>query len=278
MQERQRIGETLRAARLAKGVSLDEAAAATRIRRSALQALEADDVDALPAAVYTRGFLINYARYLGLLAEELVEEYDRQQREREEPPAMEDQGEQVRRSSFFSAKLLWALALIIALGVISNFVYQEFLSAGPPPAATPQEEATPTSVPSPVVELPPLLTPTAEPTPTPSPTPAPTPVTGVNVTLRSTTQEVWIQVTVDDSVVYVGKTGPETDQGTEPLTWNADQSVSITFGRTGGVEITVNERALDPLIESPNPVVFEAVETDEGELQITVNGTPLPPP
>ena len=278
MQERQRIGETLRAARLAKGVSLEEAAAATRIRRSALQALEADDADALPASVYTRGFLINYARYLGLLADELVEEFDRQERERAEPPALGGQEDQVRKSSFLSPKLLWALLLIIALGVILNFVYQEFLSAGPPPAAAPQAEATPTSVPSPVVELPPLRTPTVEPTPSPTPTPVPTPITGVNVTLRSTTQEVWIQVTADDTVVYVGIIGPETDQGTEPLTWNADQSVLITFGRTGGVEMIVNERELAPLAESQDPVLFEAIETADGELQITVNGDPVSPP
>ena len=71
MQERQRIGETLRAARLAKGVSLEEAAAATRIRRSALQALETDEYDALPASVYTRGFLVTYTRYLACIRQRL---------------------------------------------------------------------------------------------------------------------------------------------------------------------------------------------------------------
>ena len=98
------------------------------------------------------------------------------------------------------------------------------------------------------------------------------------MTLRSTTQQVWIQVTADDTVVYVGTIGPETDQGTEPLTWSADQSVLITFGRTGGVEVTVNERALGPLAESQNPILFEAVATEDGELQITVNGDPVSPP
>ena len=279
MQERQRIGETLRAARLVKGVSLEEAAAATRIRRSALQALESDDFEALPASVYTRGFLINYARYLGLIAEDLAEEFDRQQRERAEPPLSAAQEEPERRFSLFSSKFLWVFVLIIALGVILNFLYQEFLSAGPAPEPTEVAEA-PTSASTPLTETTPL--PTATPVPTPSPTPlpspTPTPVTGVDISLRATTQQVWLQTTADGETVYVGTIGPETDQGTEPLSWSAEESISILFGRTGGVELTVNEREISPLVESQDPVTFAAVKTDAGEIEITVSiqGTPVP--
>ena len=62
------LGETLRQARLDKGVSLADAARDTRIRRSYLEALEAEDLAALPPPVYTRGFLRTYAEYLGLNA------------------------------------------------------------------------------------------------------------------------------------------------------------------------------------------------------------------
>lgn len=279
MQERQRIGETLRAARLAKGVSLEEAAAATRIRRSALQALESDDFDALPASVYTRGFLVNYARYLGLIAEEIAEEFDRQQRERAEPLQSAAQEEPERKFSLLNSKFLWAFVLMIALGVILNFLYQEFLSAGPAPEPTEVAEA-PTSAPTPVAETTPI--PTATPVPTPSPTPlpspTPTPITGVNVTLRATTQQVWLGVTVDGASVYVGTIGPETNQGTEPLSWSAAESISILFGRTGGVELILNEREIESLIESRDPVTFQAVKTDAGEIETTVSirGTPVP--
>ena len=277
MQERQRIGETLRAARLAKGVSLEEAAAATRIRRSALQALESDEFDALPASVYTRGFLVNYARYLGLIAEEIAEDFDRQQREHAETSVGDPQEEQGRRSSLFSSKLLLAFVFMIALGVILNFVYQEFLSAGPPPPAQ-VNDATPTSEPTPLVQLPPLRTPSPVPTLEPTPSPTPIPITGINVTLRSTTQEAWLSVTADGEIIYVNTIGPETDQGTEPLTWSATESIYITFGRTGGIEITVNGREIGPLIESEIAVVFEAVESDDGDVLIAVNGTPIPTP
>ena len=44
------LGETLRQARLDKGVSLADAARETRIRRGYLEALEAEDAAALPPA------------------------------------------------------------------------------------------------------------------------------------------------------------------------------------------------------------------------------------
>ncbi len=58
-------GDMLRLARESRGVSLDEAAADTRIRIEYLVALEAGNFAELPGEVYTRGFLRNYAVYLG---------------------------------------------------------------------------------------------------------------------------------------------------------------------------------------------------------------------
>src|SRR5437867_12212452 len=66
------LGEQLRAQRERKGITLEQAAADTRIREKFLTALEAGDYPALPGAVYTRGFLRNYAEDLDLETDELV--------------------------------------------------------------------------------------------------------------------------------------------------------------------------------------------------------------
>ncbi|MCS7294862.1 MAG: helix-turn-helix domain-containing protein [Chloroflexota bacterium] len=66
------IGETLRAARERRGLSLSEASRLTRIAPRFLVALEEDDYGALPAPVYARGFLRSYATLLGLDPEPLV--------------------------------------------------------------------------------------------------------------------------------------------------------------------------------------------------------------
>ena len=280
MQERRRLGETLRAARLAKGVSLDEAAAATRIGRPALRALESEEFDELPAPVYTRGLLVNYARYLGLDPNAVLEEYERQQGTQVEPAEPPPAEESPRDSPLPILKYLFWLGLALTLGVISVFVWREFLSAGPAdPVAEVEPTVAPTAVRTPRVELPPL--PTATPVPTPSPVPSPTPTvttTGVTVALSATTQRVWIQVSADGSIVFLGTIGPETEQGTNTLTWNAADSIEILFGRTGGVEIALNGRDLEPLVVSQNPVTFQAARTETGEIETTVsiNGTPVP--
>ena len=66
------LGETLQRARLARGVTLEEAERTTRISRRYLEALENENFGLLPAPVYARGFLRTYARYLGLEPTDLL--------------------------------------------------------------------------------------------------------------------------------------------------------------------------------------------------------------
>lgn len=66
------VGETLKQARIDRGLTLDQAAQMTRIRRNYLEALERGDATALPSAVQAKGFLRLYAGFLGLSAEPLV--------------------------------------------------------------------------------------------------------------------------------------------------------------------------------------------------------------
>ena len=50
------IGQELKAAREAMGLSLEEVEQATKIRRKYLQALENEQFDLLPGAVYAKAF------------------------------------------------------------------------------------------------------------------------------------------------------------------------------------------------------------------------------
>jgi cytoskeletal protein RodZ len=66
------IGETLRSAREAKGLTLDRVSDETNIAKRYLTALEAEDFSVFPGDPYAVGFLRNYADYLGLSSDELV--------------------------------------------------------------------------------------------------------------------------------------------------------------------------------------------------------------
>jgi len=72
------LGNILRRARTSKHISLEEAAEATRIHATTLAALEQDNRGALPAEVFTRGFVKIYARFLDLDPEEALQLYIRQ--------------------------------------------------------------------------------------------------------------------------------------------------------------------------------------------------------
>lgn len=70
-------GKMLRRAREARGMSLRELSAATRIPRTSLIHIEDDAFDELPAEVFVRGFLRNAARELRLDDMEVIEAYER---------------------------------------------------------------------------------------------------------------------------------------------------------------------------------------------------------
>lgn len=69
------LGAELRKQREIRGVTLKEIADATKISKRYLEALEQDDFSALPAAVFTRGFVREYSRYIGLNSEEMASRY-----------------------------------------------------------------------------------------------------------------------------------------------------------------------------------------------------------
>ncbi len=66
------VGKKLTAAREAKGLSLDEAAHATKIRPDKLSALENDDFSSFANNTYARGFLQIYGHYLDVEVGELA--------------------------------------------------------------------------------------------------------------------------------------------------------------------------------------------------------------
>jgi hypothetical protein len=72
------LPERLYAARERKGVDLYRAERDTKIRARYLGALERGDYKELPGAVYTKGFLRNYALYLGLDPDEVLNHWRRE--------------------------------------------------------------------------------------------------------------------------------------------------------------------------------------------------------
>jgi cytoskeleton protein RodZ len=242
------LGETLRQARLDKSVSLAEAAHDTRIRRSYLEALEAEDNAALPPAVYTRGFLRTYAEYLGLNPQAMVDLYQPGVRREPTPtlrPAVPHLA--IPRQIPLRPVLygIGGIAFILTLGFAWNW-YQDVQHAlnqsdanlrqaklGTP---TPIGARLPTSIPVLLATATPTLEPTPEPTATPTPA-----IDGILVEFR-TNARVYVEAAVDGKQVVAEMLAP----GTQRQLPIAQTSVIMRTSNGSAVDITVNGAHQDP--------------------------------
>ncbi len=125
-----KLGEILRSQREKKGITLDQAAADTRIREKFLKALEDGDYQALPGAVYTRGFLRNYAEYLDLDQEELVVLFHQERGLIAAEPArtFEPMRPIMRRSLIFTPAVLVPVVVLAGIVLFVGYLYYQFTS------------------------------------------------------------------------------------------------------------------------------------------------------
>ena len=113
----QNPGAALRAARDAAGLSVPEVAQRLKLTVRLVEAIEANDRQRFPPAVYLRGFVRNYAKLLGLEAEPLVEAYAM-----ERPTALELRDEKPRRTplSFLSELSIGELPPAVVMGTVGG--------------------------------------------------------------------------------------------------------------------------------------------------------------
>lgn len=88
------IGQRLKKARKYRNLTLEKVEQATHIRAKFLQALEADDFSAMPSPVQARGFLRNYAQFLDLDLDQIIEELHAASQMPEAKPEVVFEGEQ----------------------------------------------------------------------------------------------------------------------------------------------------------------------------------------
>lgn len=72
------VGEILRSSRLKKNLSLEQVEKVIKIRAKFLDAIEKGRFELLPPGTFTKGFVKNYASFLGLNVEEILAFYRRQ--------------------------------------------------------------------------------------------------------------------------------------------------------------------------------------------------------
>ncbi len=130
------LPERLLAARERKGVDLYRAERDTKIRVRYLAALERGDYRELPGAVYTKGFLRNYALYLGLDPDDVLLQWRRERGDPREPQAVITVPRPIaapRKGLTFSPSLVVFALMTVAVLAFAAYLGVQLLRFAKPP-------------------------------------------------------------------------------------------------------------------------------------------------
>jgi cytoskeleton protein RodZ len=236
------FGEELRRERIIRDISLEEISQATKISVRLLKALEESDLKHLPAPTFTRGFIRAYSRHLGIDPEEKVNAYlaDLAGDSPEAPVPKKARP----RSRFWRGRRSTAGTIV---GVVTAVLVILGMIASPERRAKPSRErlvAAPKA--SPVVLK--NVAVSNEPTPVREETAggsgSGTTSTGISLVLQFD-QDSWTKLEADGQTVLnrLVRRG-------ETRRFEARRGFRISLGNAGGVRISVDGRALDPLGDS----------------------------
>ncbi|MBE8948978.1 MAG: helix-turn-helix domain-containing protein [Quinella sp. 3Q1] len=247
------VGYTLRQERERQNLSISDIEQGTSIRAVYIEAIENGEYDKLPGAIYTKGFIKNYAKFLEMDVEAAAKEFaadmaelsaesatvEATEEKKESAPVPDKKVEPKRenksvgysiydgeRSS--SSELIVAAVVLIA--AIAGGLWSWFTSS----------EGDVAQVDPPVKQVQPVE---------PQPTPEPTPIANANPVTEQKTDGVavqarfndrcWALVTVDGEVVREGVI-----EGGQTLTWEGKNNISFRLGNAGAVEFFQDGKSL----------------------------------
>lgn len=231
------VGEILRSERENKGLTIKDVEKATSIRALYLEAIEADNYSVIPGEVYLKGFIRNYANYLKLDAQSIMDLYRQTKAattlevvsendiKNEQPSTVRPADGSANGRGKTNKLIIAGVAGIILIGSLwwglGNHNAQPQQAPDPKPAPMAPVVPSQPSVPSPplndksVAQAKPIL-----------------------VTAKYT-DSCWTLVTADGKEIFEGipKIG-------DTLTWEAQGNLSVQLGNASGVEIMYNGQSL----------------------------------
>jgi cytoskeleton protein RodZ len=219
------FGDKLREVREAKGYSLDYIEEETKIRKLYIDALEQERFEILPPRVYATGFVRRYSKFLGLNADEMVEEFQNlayidEPLHEEEIITREkkvDFGLHLRYRNIL-AGIIFLIIAIWAGKMVLGYITGRIDIPDTQTSAPPSVEEPVKSPEAPLVKV------------------------EKAVVLIEANQNCWLNIMVDGKTVYtqILKAG-------EKLEFEGREAVHIKAGNAGGIDITYNGKKVEPL-------------------------------
>lgn len=287
IEQLQEIGAYLRQLRHEQGRTIDDIANQIFIRPALLKAIEAGDQTHLPEPVFVQGFIRRYGDVLGVDGSALAANFSVAPVEAEPEPQPvaphSNNGNHTHRtagsvepdihhtvqsppqtvaastpSNGSKLPILWALLGVFALGVLIGLwslfsqpraqTVTESVETAPPASTDAGQNEAPEAPSDALSPTPSATDPNAEPASETDPNAtaaanlaAPV-VADLTVTDRS-----WVSIVADGTTVYEGTL----ESGTEE-TWTAQESIQMTAGNAGGVQVSFNGNDAITLGQSGN--------------------------
>ena len=253
------LGEYFQKAREAKGLTLEEAAARTRILPQYLKAVEDNNYAKLPDEVFAKGFVRSYARILALDEATVIRQFEESggqfYAKRNERETLKQKLEEEERRKKVNRN--------IVVGMVSVVLLILFVLIGrdrdrPEPRPVPPDPVPAASLPAPASEPP-----RAEP-PAPAGDPFPRSASGPSEVERNFSgvlplegvvpdgrkklildveaiERCWVKVQVDHAPAQEVLLNPG-----DRTRWKAQERVTLTLGNAGGVRVSLNGKLQGP--------------------------------
>ncbi len=277
------FGHILREARETKGLTLAQVQEQIRINAGYLEAMESGEYGRLPTPVHARGFLRNYARFLGLDPQPLLDRYQQTLAHPEALPHTGNGNDEIplvlpndqtffdpvnlslddsvsRNRSESLLRLVIIIAILATIGLIANRFVPLLTGDGDGTEQLTEginavvQEITNSDATAVVPEAT-AVTPAdggiistsrndaASAAATPSPTRPSLPPLDIIRLKLEITERAWMEVTIDGDVVFSGIA----KKGDPPYEWEAQQEAIVNTGNAVGVVVTINDILLGRL-------------------------------
>ena len=238
------VGDILRREREKQGLTIADIEQGTSIRGLYIEHIERGNIKELPGLVYAKGFVRNYAKFLRLDAEQLVQQFAEENGSAPVPPPVEVEsparrislsnvgdeslseisiGQQSSSYAGIFGKLAAGIVVLAALvgggAAVISAINAPAREAVQPPVKAEQPAAAPAAAPA----NPPDTQKNAD---------------GVRVSV-TLTERCWTEVSVDGKSVFEGII----EKG-KTENWQGKESVVIRAGNAGALDVTLNGKKL----------------------------------
>jgi transcriptional regulator with XRE-family HTH domain len=236
VEEKESLGRYFKKERELRHLSLREVSKNTKVKERLLRAIEEDDYASLPSPTYVKGFLLAYAKYIGLDPNDVLLHFESSLKGKsvtrsEAPPEKE---------FLWNVRYLWIIGGIVAVGFFISY----FFFVHPP-----KPSIEPITVKPEVKEIPAPPAPIAEATFSPEEQP-------FSLQLRAV-EKTWVHIQINGQPGYEMTLKPGESTSHQGL-----KKIQLLVGNAGGLDIIFKGGSLQKFGKSGE--VVDLIFTSQG--------------